>query len=128
MPTRDDRVTVEDVADLRREITAVANMTAAVERRVDKAVDDLPAKMAQALKDAVAGLEVPSEQEREYLRLATRAAARREKLQEAIIEKTLVALVWAALTGCAIGAFVVLRDWSQEHLAAWLNVPRDVSK
>lgn len=116
MPNRIDEVRSEEGLTLRHEINVVANMTAAVEKRMDQVVDDLPDKMAKALREAVASLPMPSEEEREYLRLATRAAARREKLQQAVIDKTLTALVWFLLAGAATTLWILVKEYAVTHL------------
>lgn len=110
-----DQVTSSEGLALRREINAVAEMTTSIERRVDNVQEELTAKMAEALKSAVASLPMPSEEEREYLRLATRAAARREKLQQAIIDKTLTAMVWTLLAGLAVGLWTLVKEYAITH-------------
>ena len=62
--------------------------------------------VAQAVK-----LHMPTAEERAYLGLAVRRAARRERLQQAIIEKSLTGLVWAAV----LFVGVVFYEYIQSH-------------
>lgn len=66
--------------------------------------------VTEAVAEAVR-LHMPSAEERAYLGLAVRRAARRERLQQAIIEKSMTGLVWAALGGVALVFF----EWIQAH-------------
>ena len=66
--------------------------------------------VTEAVAEAVR-LHMPTSEERAYLGLAVRRAARRERLQQAIIEKSLTSLVWAAVL--LVG--VVLYEWFQLH-------------
>jgi hypothetical protein len=81
----------QDVRDLHISIL----VRGAVREEVSKAISD----------------HLPSAEEREYLRLAVRRAARREKLQQAIIEKSLAGLIWAAV----IFIGIVFYEYLQNH-------------
>jgi hypothetical protein len=66
--------------------------------------------VTEAVAEAVR-LHMPTSEERAYLGLAVRRAARREKLQQAIIEKSLTGLVWAAV----LFVGVVFYEYIQSH-------------
>ncbi len=53
---------------------------------------------------------MPKPEEREFLALAVRRAARREQLQQAIIEKSLAGLVWAAILFLGVVFFEYISD------------------
>jgi len=73
-------------------------MADAEERRLDRAIDDMPEMVKQAVLAALKERPQMTEEEHEYLKIATTAAAQRVKLRQAIIEKSLSGLVWLALT------------------------------
>lgn len=54
-----------------------------------------------------------SSEEQQWVRLAIKREARRERFQQAVIEKSLSALVWAAmaLVGVALWEFVIQHAW-----------------
>lgn len=66
----------------------------------------------EAVSEAVK-LHMPTAEERAYLGLAVRRAARIEALQRAVIEKSLTALVWAflAFLGLVFWEYVVSHGW-----------------
>lgn len=66
----------------------------------------------EAVSEAIR-INMPPPEEREYLRLAVRRAARREELQRAIIDKSLAGLVWAglALLGVIMYEYIVSHGW-----------------
>lgn len=66
--------------------------------------------VTEAVAEAVR-LHMPTSEERAYLGLAVRRAARRERLQQAIIEKSLTGLVWAAV----LFVGVVFYEYIQSH-------------
>ena len=76
-------------AEERREDQRDAHISRMVRGVVTEAV-------TEAVAEAVR-LHMPTEEERAYLGLAVRRAARREKLQQAIIEKSITGLLWAFL-------------------------------
>lgn len=61
-------------------------------------------EVAQAIRD-----NVPTAEEREWITLAMRREARREKLHAAIIEKSLAGLVWAGIVGIGAMAYEYLK-------------------
>lgn len=66
----------------------------------------------EAVTEAI-NAHMPTPEEREFLQLAVRRAARREKLQQAIIEKSLTGLVWAgiAFLGVVFFEYIVSHGW-----------------
>jgi hypothetical protein len=69
--------------------------------------------VAGAVKEAVTEAvkeHMPSKEEREFLALAVRRAARREQLQRAIIEKSLTGLVWAGILFIGVVFFEYMID------------------
>ena len=68
--------------------------------------------VTEAVAEAVR-LHMPTSEERAYLGLAVRRAARRESLQRAIIEKSLTGLVWAGLAflGLVFYEYVISHGW-----------------
>ena len=68
--------------------------------------------VTEAVAEAVR-LHMPSAEERAFLGLAVQRAARREKLQQAIIEKSLTGLVWAGL------GFLALVFWEYVQFHGW---------
>ena len=82
---------------LERQVEALRDMADAEERRLDRTIDELPALVKQAVLEALKERPQMSEEEHEYLKIATKAAAQRVKLRQAVIEKTLAGLVWGGL-------------------------------
>lgn len=72
--------------------------------------------VAEAMAEAVAK-HMPTEEERQWVQLAMKREARREKLHTAIIEKSLTALVWAGIAGLG----VVFLEWLKLH--GWKSTP-----
>jgi len=60
---------------------------------------------------------MPAEAERKWVQLAMKREARREQLHNAIIEKSLTALVWAGIAGLGI----ILLEWLKLH--GWKSTP-----
>jgi hypothetical protein len=90
-----------DDVPLERRVELLESMMSAEERRMDRAVDELPGMVKQAVLDALKERPQMSEEEHEYLKIATKAAAQRVKYRQAVIEKTLGAVIWLALAGVA---------------------------
>ena len=92
-----DQEAREDARDLHISIM----VRGAVREAVSKAMDEAIAK------------HMPTEEERAYLSLAVRRAARNEKLQQAIIEKSLGALVLAGILfiGAVFYDYIVDHGW-----------------
>jgi len=66
--------------------------------------------VAEAVADALPK-NVLTEEERQWVRLAIQREAQSIKLRQAVIEKTLTGLIWAALAG----AGVMFADWVRMH-------------
>lgn len=99
-PPRVIRTTDPDIADNEaREDLRDLHISIMVRGAVQEAV-------TQAVKE-----HMPTAEEREFLSLAVRRAARREALQQAIIEKSLTGLVWAAV----LFVGVVFFEYIQSH-------------
>lgn len=103
---------------IERRISTVSRTPAEEDERQDQRDLHISLLVSGAVKEAVteavaeAVLEhMPTKEESEFLALAVRRAARREKLQQAIIEKSLTGLVWAGL----IFVGVVFYDYIIDH-------------
>lgn len=57
--------------------------------------------VAETVKDALAE-KLPTEEERQWIRLAMQREARRERVHQAVIEKSLAGLLWAAIVGLGL--------------------------
>lgn len=95
---------------VRAEADALANMIAANERRIDELRDALPRLMREAIDSALTG-SLLSAEERQWVRLAIQREAQSIRLRQAIIEKSLSALVWAAI----VGAGVIVYEYMVSH-------------
>lgn len=92
----------QDSADAPREWTGP-------ERRMQRTTNkDLVAEIVCAIQETHKPL---SDDERQWVRLAIQREAQSIKLRQAIIEKTLGGLVWAAI----IGFGVLLVDYAKSH-------------
>ena len=87
-----------DSIPFERRLQILEGMYIAEERRLDHTIDELPETVKKAVLEALAERPQMSEEEHENLRIATKAAAQRVKLRAAVIEKSLTALVWMALS------------------------------
>lgn len=56
-----------------------------------------------------------TEAEHRWVQLAIQAEAKKIAFRQAVIEKTSVALIWAAIVLVASGAWHVLREWLINH-------------
>lgn len=99
-----DRSSTDDLGDvpLERQVKVLREMAAAEERRLDRTIDELPALVKDAVLEALQQVPQMSQEEHEYLKIATKAAAQRYKLRQAVIEKTLAGLIWAGIAGAGI--------------------------
>ena len=86
---------------IERQVRIIRDMMGAEERRLDRTIDELPELVKHAVLEALKERPQMTEEEHEYLKIATKAAAQRVKLRAAIIEKSLSGLVWLMLS--AIG-------------------------
>ncbi len=96
--------------DARSELDALARMGGATERRIDALRDEIPDIVSQAVERAMRGY-ILSEEERTWVRLAIKREAQSISLRQAIIEKSLAGLVWAAIAG----AGVVFYEYIKAH-------------
>jgi len=96
-----------------REAVALANMITANERRIDALVDSVPQQIETAMTELIDKLNgrLPSEEERQWAKLAIQKEAQSIKLRQAIIEKSLTGLIWAGIAGIGY----MLREWATNH-------------
>ena len=97
-----------------REANILAGMVAATERRTDRLEDELPGYIKEAVEAAVNG-RFMSDDERTWVRLAIQREAQSIKLRQAVIEKTLTALLWVILSGGAAVAWAGIQEWAKNH-------------
>lgn len=93
---------------IQTQVNILREMAAAEERRLDRTIDELPALVKEAVLEALRQVPQMSQEEHEYVKIATKAAAQRYKLRQAVIEKTLGGLVWAGIAGVAIVVWNVI--------------------
>lgn len=89
---------------------ALADMLAATDRRVDALSEELPSQIEAAVSRAMLAHTLTPEQ-RHWVELAIQREAQSIRLRQAIIEKTLTGLVWAAV----LGAGSIIYQWLQAH-------------
>lgn len=89
---------------------ALADMLAATDRRVDALSEQLPSQIEAAVSRAMLAHTLTPEQ-RHWVELAIQREAQSIRLRQAIIEKTLTGLVWAAV----LGAGSIIYQWLQAH-------------
>lgn len=80
------------------------------ERRIDELRAELPGQIRDAL-DSVLAAHMLSEDERQWVRLAIKREGQSVKLREAVIEKSLTGLIWAAFLGLG----TVLYEYFTRH-------------
>ena len=85
-----------------------------LQQRMDTLVLHLPQMVKEAVEGVISDLPQPTEEEREFLKLAVASEAQRVKLRQAIIEKTVPGLVWAGITITAL----TLKKLVEEYLTA----------
>lgn len=56
-----------------------------------------------------------SDEEHRWVQMAIKAEAKKAAFRQAVIEKTLTALVWALIVLLASGAWHILREWLINH-------------
>lgn len=105
---------------LQQQVDVLRDMTAAEERRLDRTIDELPALVKQAVLEALKEVPQMSEEEHAYLKIATKAAAQRYKLRQAVIEKTLAGLIWAGIAAAGMIAWQVIVKFIQNP-SAWIK-------
>lgn len=75
-----------------------------------------PEERAQLIADITSALKAAqqaelTDEERQWVRLAIEAEARKIRFRDAVIEKTLTALVWAFVVGCGY----IFLDFLRNH-------------
>jgi len=95
------------------EADAIASMVAGLERRIDQHDKHIDTLVHTTVAEAVSNLQekLLAPEERAWVRLAVEAQAQRVKLRQAIIDKTLTALVWVLLAWIA----TVLFEYAKAH-------------
>lgn len=91
------------------EADALANMIAGVDRRVDELTADIPNQIEDAVRSLRDGL--LSDEERIWVKLAIKREGQSIALRQAVIEKSLTGLVWAALGALAY----MVKEWATNH-------------
>ena len=116
MPTPMDRIE-RDLETVERQMEGMANLGAASDRRIDEAhhrLDKmelgLPEMIRKTVMDAMQ-VSVLDEDERAWVRMAIEREARREKVHQAIIEKSLAGLVWALIAAVGTGAWHLIKSY-----------------
>lgn len=81
--------------------------------RLDQRVDSLTSEIDRVVREAVAAHSVRqlSDEQLRWVELAIQREAQSIRLRQAIIEKTLTGLVWAAV----LGAGSIIYQWLQAH-------------
>lgn len=97
----------------KNEVDALAAMLGAIERRIDQHDAHVDVLVDRAVNKAVAQMTstLLTEEERLWVKLALQAQAQRVKLRQSIIDKTLTALIWAAL----LWAGTILLEYIKAH-------------
>jgi hypothetical protein len=99
-----------------REAGILAEMFAASERRVDLIVEQLPDQIEQAVARAVAECNKLTPEEYQWVQLAIKREAQSIRLRQAIIEKTLAGLIWAAVVGLGTLVYQGAVDYVQQAM------------
>ncbi|KFB66207.1 hypothetical protein [Candidatus Accumulibacter vicinus] len=87
-----------------REASVLADMLAGSDRRIDAIMEQLPDRIEGAVGRAMAASHQLTAEQHQWVLLAIQREAQSIRLRQAIIEKTLAGLVWAAVVG--LGALV----------------------
>lgn len=66
--------------------------------------------VADTVKEALSE-KLPTEEERQWIRLAMQREARRERVHQAVVEKSLAGLLWAAIVGVGL----LVADYAKNH-------------
>jgi len=105
----------ETLRKVMRDAAAASALSKQANQRMDDLVADLPSIVTSAVEKAIGNLPVPSEEERQFLSLAVQSQAQRVKLRQAIIEKTVPALVWSAITGTFFLLKHLVEEYARNH-------------
>lgn len=105
---------------IQQQVDVLREMSGAEERRLDRTIDEMPALVKDAVLEALRQVPQMSPEEHEYLKIATKAAAQRYKLRQAVIEKTLAGLIWAGIAAMGVITWQVIVKFIQNP-SAWIK-------
>lgn len=90
------------------------NFIEANERRIDRIHSEMPELLRLSIAEALEG-RMPSPDEHRWVQLAIQREAQSIALRKAIIEKTLLGLVWSAIAGAGGLAWVLVTEFAKNH-------------
>lgn len=99
-----------------REASALADMLAGSDRRIDAIIEQLPDRIEGAVGRAMAASHQLTAEQHQWVMLAIQREAQSIRLRQAIIEKTLAGLVWAAVVGLGVLVYHGAVDYLQTTL------------
>lgn len=99
-----------------REGSVLADMLAGSDRRIDEIINQLPDRIEGAVGRAMAASHRLTAEQHQWVLLAIQREAQSIRLRQAIIEKTLAGLVWAAVVGLGVLVYHGAVDYLQTTL------------
>jgi hypothetical protein len=99
-----------------REASVLADMLAGSDRRIDEIIKQLPDRIEGAVGRAMAASHQLTAEQHQWVLLAIQREAQSIRLRQAIIEKTLAGLVWAAVVGLGVLVYHGAVDYLQTTL------------
>lgn len=99
-----------------REASVLADMLAGSDRRIDEIIEQLPDRIEGAVGRAMAASHQLTAEQHQWVLLAIQREAQSIRLRQAIIEKTLAGLVWAAVVGLGVLVYHGAVDYLQTTL------------
>jgi len=99
-----------------REASVLADMLAGSDRRIDAIIEQLPDRIEGAVCRAMAASHQLTAEQHQWVLLAIQREAQSIRLRQAIIEKTLAGLVWAAVVGLGVLVYHGAVDYLQTTL------------
>jgi len=99
-----------------REASVLADMLAGSDRRIDEIINQLPDRIEGAVGRAMAASHQLTAEQHQWVMLAIQREAQSIRLRQAIIEKTLAGLVWAAVVGLGVLVYHGAVDYLQTTL------------
>jgi len=99
-----------------REASVLADMLAGSDRRIDAIIEQLPDRIEDAVGRAMAASHQLTAEQHQWVLLAIQREAQSIRLRQAIIEKTLAGLVWAAVVGLGVLVYHGAVDYLQTTL------------
>ena len=99
-----------------REASVLADMLAGSDRRIDEIIEQLPDRIEGAVGRAMAASHQLTAEQHQWVMLAIQREAQSIRLRQAIIEKTLAGLVWAAVVGLGVLVYHGAVDYLQTTL------------